>query len=119
VLESDMQDHYSPISVGTRGTVNYVDDCGHIGMKWDNNSGLNLIIGEDNFRKLTRSELIIEDVNKVRHLGNCPNMFDYNGVLKLASKCGYENLCEFMVAQKSAWGEFILTGKLPTEIDKT
>ena len=37
---------------GARGTVRGVDDIGNLLVRWDNGSGLNLIIGEDRFRKL-------------------------------------------------------------------
>jgi len=47
-----MNDPYSPVEPGTRGTVAYVDDIGSIGMKWDNGRSLSLIPGEDSFRKL-------------------------------------------------------------------
>jgi hypothetical protein len=59
VLTAEMQDP-APIAEGMRGTVVYVDDCGHIGMKWDNGRNLNIIIGEDGFRKLTLNELAAE-----------------------------------------------------------
>jgi len=42
-----MNDPYSPVEPGTRGTVAYVDDIGSIGMKWDNGRSLSLIPGED------------------------------------------------------------------------
>ena len=51
-----MDDPYAPISSGTEGTVNFVDDAGQIHMKWDNGCGLALIPGEDNFSVLSRPE---------------------------------------------------------------
>ena len=45
---------------GTRGTVEYVDDAGQLGMKWDNDRSLSLVPGEDEFRKLTAAELAEE-----------------------------------------------------------
>lgn len=56
----NMDDPYSPIPSGTRGTVQYVDDMGQIGMKWDNGRILALIPGEDSFRRLTTEELAEE-----------------------------------------------------------
>ncbi|HPE95893.1 MAG TPA: DUF4314 domain-containing protein [Bacillota bacterium] len=53
----NMNDPYSPVEPGTRGTVAYVDDIGQIGMKWDNGRSLSLIPGEDSFRKLTQEEI--------------------------------------------------------------
>ncbi|MDD4593075.1 MAG: DUF4314 domain-containing protein [Parabacteroides sp.] len=49
-----------PIDGGTRGTVDYVDDIGQIGMKWDNGRSLSLIPSEDSFRKLTPEEIDAE-----------------------------------------------------------
>lgn len=55
-----MDDPYAPVPPGARGTVQYVDDMGQIGMKWDNGSSLSLVPGEDSFRKLTQEELAEE-----------------------------------------------------------
>ena len=46
-----MNDKQAP-SPGTRGTVQGVDDAGDLLVRWDNGSGLKIIIGEDSFRKL-------------------------------------------------------------------
>lgn len=61
-----MEDPYAPVEPGTRGTVQYVDDMGQIGMKWDNGRSLSLIPGEDSFRKLTDAELA-EEQNQQNH----------------------------------------------------
>lgn len=45
-----MEDPYSPIESGTKGTVVHVDDMGTLHMKWDNGRSLGLIPGEDSFR---------------------------------------------------------------------
>lgn len=52
-----MNDSYSPVEEGTRGTVKFVDDAGQIHMQWDNGRTLALVPGEDSFRKLTQEEL--------------------------------------------------------------
>ena len=49
-----MNDPYHPVPVGTKGTVEYVDDAGSIHVKWDNGSGLNLIPFEDEFKVLEK-----------------------------------------------------------------
>ena len=46
-----MDDKQAP-PVGTIGEVMAVDDIGQLVMKWQNGSGLNLIPGEDSFRKV-------------------------------------------------------------------
>lgn len=45
-----MDDPYAPVSSGTKGTVEYVDDMGQIGMKWDNGRTLALIPEVDEFK---------------------------------------------------------------------
>lgn len=40
--------------------MDYVDDIGQIGMKWDNGRSLSLIPSEDSFRKLTPEEIEAE-----------------------------------------------------------
>lgn len=47
-----MEDPYSPIAPGTKGTVVLVDDMGTVHMEWDNGRTLGLIPGEDVFRKI-------------------------------------------------------------------
>jgi len=45
-------DPYTKLQPGTRGTVEFVDDVGTIQINWDNGSGLGMIPGEDEVRKL-------------------------------------------------------------------
>jgi len=45
-----MDDPQAP-PVGTKGTVQGVDDAGSIMVAWDNGSGLNVVYGEDLCRK--------------------------------------------------------------------
>jgi len=49
---NSMEDPYHPISPGTEGEVDYVDDGGQIHMKWDNGRTLPLAPGEDSFTVL-------------------------------------------------------------------
>lgn len=46
-----MDDVQAP-PIGTLGTVLGVDDTGSLLMRWDNDSGLNVVYGEDLVRKL-------------------------------------------------------------------
>ena len=57
-----MDDPYSKLVGGDKGTVTYVDDAGTIHMKWDSGSSLGLLYGEDSFRKLTDCELKDEKI---------------------------------------------------------
>ena len=47
-----MNDPYTKIPEGTRGTVRGVDDTGTIFVNWDNGSGLGIVYGEDSCRKV-------------------------------------------------------------------
>jgi len=59
----NMNDPFSPIESGTKGTVVYVDDIGQIGMKWDNGRSLSLIPGEDNFKKIKNESISEKALN--------------------------------------------------------
>ena len=47
-----MDDPWTNLRTGSRGTVVGVDDAGQIMMKWDGGSSLSLIPGEDSFRRV-------------------------------------------------------------------
>lgn len=52
-----MDDPYSKLQPGDRGTVTFVNDAGDIEVSWDIGEGLHIVYGEDKCRKLTQSEL--------------------------------------------------------------
>ena len=55
VVVLDMDDPYSPVPAGTKGTVVAVDDIGQIHVNWDTGSTLALIPGVDQFVKDARN----------------------------------------------------------------
>ena len=61
-----MDDPYSKLYSGDKGSVNYVDSAGTIHMKWDRGSRLGLVYGVDVFRKLTDDEIEKENKEKER-----------------------------------------------------
>ena len=65
VMLNNMNDPYSPVESGTRGTVRYVDDAGTLAVAWDNGRSLSLIPGEDSFRELTQQEIAQEQGMKM------------------------------------------------------
>lgn len=50
-----MDDPQAP-PVGTKGTVEGVDDIGSIMVRWDNGSGLNVVYGIDVCRKVANTD---------------------------------------------------------------
>lgn len=50
----DMDDPYTKLRPGDKGTVMGVDDAGQIMMQWDSGSRLSLIPGVDSFRMAER-----------------------------------------------------------------
>ena len=47
-----MNDPYTKLMPGDKGTVRCVDDAGTIFVRWDNGSGLGIAYGEDSCRKI-------------------------------------------------------------------
>ena len=70
----NMEDPWSPVPSGTRGTVDVVDDIGQIHMKWDNGRTIALVPGEDSFRKLTDTELQEEQAVNISETIDGPTM---------------------------------------------
>jgi hypothetical protein len=55
-LTADMDDPYHPIKRGMRGEVIGIDDIGTLHMKWQNGSGLGVVVGEDSFKVISKPE---------------------------------------------------------------
>ena len=68
IVLSSMNDPFSPVELGTRGTVRYVDDAGQVGVTWYNGRRLSLSPGVDSFRKLTQQEIAQEQGMKMEEM---------------------------------------------------
>lgn len=60
-----MNDMYSKLVPGDRGTVRYVDDAGTIFVRWDNGSGLGIAYGEDRCKKLDSVKVTCYGTTKI------------------------------------------------------
>ena len=56
-LTADMEDNYNPIPKGMEGEVIGIDDIGTLHMKWQNGSGLGVVVGEDSFKVISKPEI--------------------------------------------------------------
>ena len=107
-----MDDPYTTLKTGDRGTVEFVDDAGQIGMVWDSGSQLSLIPSVDSFRKVrTMSERVREQILALRTLPDCPNMFDVRAVQRLAFDHDFYDLVNFLETDRKAYVTFIFTGR--------
>ena len=69
-----MNDPYSPVLPGTRGTVVAVDDMGTLHPNWDDGRTLEVVPGEDVFRRLTQEEIEAEQLSDALNEDNGMNM---------------------------------------------
>lgn len=60
IMLLNMNDPFSPVEPGTRGSVAFIDDMAQIHMEWDNGRSLPLNSDEDSFRILTPEEVAEE-----------------------------------------------------------
>ena len=58
-----MENDPNPIPLGTKGTVEFVDDCGSVFCKFDNGRSLGMIPGEDSFHKI-QEEVQTEELSE-------------------------------------------------------
>ena len=106
-----MDDPQAP-PVGTKGTVQDVDDAGSILVAWDNGSSLNVAYGPDKVRVLVGefTETVKEQILAIRATGET-NMFDVPMVQQIANREGYYELVIFLIDHTKEYVHFIMTGK--------
>ena len=106
-----LEDPYSRMPEGTRGTVDAVDDIGTIHVRWDNGSGLGIVPGVDTVRKVTGiSGSLKEQILQVRDTG-LVNMFDVKGVREVAEAMELDELVEYLDSGAEGYARFILYGE--------
>ena len=106
-----LEDPYSRMPEGTRGTVDAVDDIGTIHVRWDNGSGLGIVPGVDTVRKVTEiSGSLKEQILQVRDTG-LVNMFDIKGVREVAEALDLDELVEYLDNGAEGYARFILYGE--------
>ena len=92
---NSMNDPYAPVTPGTEGIVDLVDDAGQIHMKWDNGRTLAIIPGEDSFTVLPPKMETLKLYMPLTADFYEPNEYgdlDENGVtLEGEELCGYES----------------------------
>lgn len=105
----NMDDVQAP-PVGTRGTVEGVDDIGNIMVRWDNGSSLNLVPGVDEYRIVsTMPPTVKNQILAVRDTG-LTNMFDVAAVQRIAYDMDFYDLVCWIEDNHKAYRRFILYG---------
>lgn len=116
VMLLNMNDPYSPVESGMRGTVQSVDDIGQLLMKWDNGRALALIPGEDSFRRLTQEEIDRELQEQAQEQTMQPYQMVSNHLspFRVSVKYLRKVRCSFYLSQFSVNIYFVHFGYPPT-----
>lgn len=104
-----MDDIQAP-PIGTRGTIEGVDDIGNIMVRWDNGSGLNLAPGVDECRIVSTMPPVIKDQILVVRDTGLTNMFDVAVVQRIAYDMAFYDLVCWIEDHKKEYSRFILYG---------
>jgi len=107
-----MEDPFSSLKPGDRGSVDHFDSIGTAQIIWDNGSTLGAVYGSgDELRILTKSEVIKEQCRKVAVTGRT-NMFDTKAAFEIAVEMGFNELADFIFMDTNAYCHLILTGEI-------
>lgn len=106
-----IDDPYSKLTGGSRGTVEFVDDTGSLFCAFDNGEHIGLLHGVDGYRVVpTLSEKAVVGLLAIRDTGRT-NMFDLSAVAVIANELGYYETVVAIQDNKKLVAHFILTGE--------
>jgi len=106
-----MNDPYTSLKPGDRGTVTSVDSIGTVFVDWDSGSTLGVAYGADEIKLSSpMPEAVREQILAVRATGKT-NMFDVKVVFELAVHMDFHELVDFIFMDTKAYSHFILTGE--------
>ena len=107
-----MDDPYTNLKPGDQGWVDFVDDIGSVFIRWDNGSTLAAAYGADEIMLLPTpmTDAVRDQILEIRASG-ATNMFDATTVQHIAIMRGFYDLADYIESDKTAYSQFILTGK--------
>lgn len=107
-----MNDPYTKLKPGDRGTVRSVDDIGTVFVSWDSGSSLGVAYGADDIKLVPppMPDVVKEQILAIRATGQT-NMFDVKAVFELAMQMDFPELADFIFMDTKAYSHFILTGE--------
>jgi hypothetical protein len=91
-----MDDPYTKLRPGDRGTVTHVDDAGGIHIRWDNGEGLAALCNVDKIKKLKDPEQVLQEMREANTVDAIRNEFVPMQLMGLRM----ENEEKFMQAHK-------------------
>jgi len=105
-----MDDPYTKLKPGERGSVILVDDIGTVHIRWDSGSMLGAALGADEIRVVTPvSDKVYAQIMAVRSAGQC-NMLDTRAVQRCAHDHDMYDLVIFIEEHKPDYVAFIMHG---------